>query len=548
MTVRLIGPRARRWIGSLVLFLVTLGMAGGAAAQPSVWYYAVQEGENPWSITRRYFKDGLRYWQPLVERNGIERPRFIPPGTVVAIPASWLRVVPSRATVEAVRGQVSIVDEGVRRAAASGADLAGGERVVTGDRSSALIRFANGTKLLVTQSSEVALDRLSGFDNTLMVDASVRLLRGRIEAETGSGGSLDSLDVRSPVALSAVRGTSFRIGADAERDRLEVLEGRVDIQAQGVTRRIGSGRGTLARAGAAPEPQRRLLPPPELAGAGALLERLPLQLQVVPNADAVAYRVQVAPTNAFDVLLVDALAPGPGLRIGDLDDGTYALRLRAVDRDGIEGRDLDTLLEIDARPAPPLLIEPPADGRSRVQPPRFRWAEVEGASGYRFRLEPGLTRGFMVDLAAEGGFVAPADLPVGTHRWRVATIDAAGERGPFSDLQVFEQLDPPPVIDGAPELEAADEPTVRWPDAGPGYRYRVQIARDGAFEDVVLDEVVEANTAAFDAAAGSAVFIRVAVIEPDGFEGPFGAVNRVDVPASRWWPLVLAPFLLLLLL
>jgi len=532
----------------LGLLCVALDVAvDGAAAQSRIWYYEVEPGENPWTITRKYFKDGLRYWQPLIERNDIERPRHIPVGTVVRIPEEWLRVVPSAARIAEVLGEVTLRDASGERPAEIGMPLRGGETVVTADSSTALIRFANGTELLLVQESSVRFNALSSYANTLMVDATVRLLTGRIETEVGDAGTLDELNIESPVAVSAVRGTRFRVGTTGDADRVEVVTGRVDMSAAGRTRRVDAGEGTITREGRTPQPPRRLLPPPELLPGRERIERIPLVIELEPVDGAVAYRWQVAPTPQFNVLLLDRLSSDPRARLGDVPDGTYALRARGVDEDGIEGRDLERTIVVDARPLPPFLIAPPQDGRNRTQPPEFRWAEVEGASGYRFRLEPGLTRGFELELPAVGRLTLPTELPLGTHRWRVATIAEDGEVGPYSDLQTFEQLEPTPVLDEA-GLEDDDEIAVRWSDAGPDYRYRVQIARDRAFDDLILDETVDANRIAFDARSGSAVYVRVAVVEPDGHVGAFGAVNQVDLPPNPWWPLFLLPFAILLVL
>jgi len=40
--------------------------------------------------------------------------------------------------------------------------------------------------------------------------------------------------------------------------------------------------------------------------------------------------------------------------------------------------------------------------------------------------------------------------------------------------------------------------------------------------------------------------MRIRTIEADGFSGPFGKPQQIEVPASRWWLLVLTPMVLLL--
>ena len=543
--------RSRRRSPLLLLLLALFWLAGSGAgtARAQEWMYVLRPGENPWSITRRYLKGGLRYWRPLIELNGIRKPRQMPPGTVVRIPARWLRVVPSSARIERLSGEVRIADASGSRKAAEGDALTGGETVSVGSEGSALVRLANGSEILLTPGSSIRFDALSGYANTLMVDAVVRLLAGRIEATTKRQGSLDRLEIHGPVAVSAVRGTRFRLGTEEKADRVEVLTGRVAFSAARRSLTVTAGLGTFARAGRPPAPPRPLLPAPALSPRSLRLERLPLGIEVVPVPGAVAYRVQLAADAKFALLLVDRLDVGPRLSLGPLDDGVYALRLRAVDADGIEGLDLEASVEVDARPVPPLLISPPQGGRNRTQPPEFRWAEVEGAAGYRFELggEGGFR--FVADPVTGSRLTLPEALPPGSYRWRLATIAADGERGPFGDFQRFRQLPPTPRIDAPPGMEVADERiALRWVDAGPAYRYRVQMAYEPGFRQPFFDRVLETNEVAFDPASAAAVFIRIAVVEPDGYEGAFGPVHRVDLPRAGWWPLVLLPFLLALLL
>jgi hypothetical protein len=54
---------------------------------------------------------------------------------------------------------------------------------------------------------------------------------------------------------------------------------------------------------------------------------------------ASGWRVQVARRRRFDQLLADVRSATPELRIADLPDGRYPMRLRAVDAHGLEGRD-----------------------------------------------------------------------------------------------------------------------------------------------------------------------------------------------------------------
>jgi hypothetical protein len=77
-------------------------------------------------------------------------------------------------------------------------------------------------------------------------------------------------------------------------------------------------------------------------------------------------------------------------------------------------------------------------------------------------------------------------------------------------------------------------------------RWQVQLARDAAFSQLVHDVTVnEPQWLLRDAPAGTH-YLRVKTIDADGFSGPFGQAQQLEVPSDApWW--LLLPVLLLLL-
>jgi hypothetical protein len=112
-------------------------------------------------------------------------------------------------------------------------------------------------------------------------------------------------------------------------------------------------------------------------------------------------------------------------------------------------------------------------------------------------------------------------------------------QGPWSDPQRF-VLKPPPA---SPALEA---PAVgerglvfRW-RAVPGASYHYQVARDAAFSDLIAQgPTKDAEAVVVDPQPG-VVHLRVRTIDADGFEGPYGTAQQVEVPRRfDWWLLLL---------
>ena len=64
----------------------------------------------------------------------------------------------------------------------------------------------------------------------------------------------------------------------------------------------------------------------------------------------------------------------------------------------------------------------------------------------------------------------------------------------------------------------------------------MQVAADAAFTDLELDRVIAEPRIDLGPVSGQVRFLRVRAIEPDGYLGPWGAVQRIDPPPdpTRW--------------
>ncbi len=510
-----------------------LCLLAAADAPAAEWLYTVRPGDSLWSIADRYLRSP-RYWLALGRHNRLDRPDDLTPGTLLEIPIAWLRIRPAPAALEAVAGAVELrPDGGVGRAAAVGDRLEGGETLVTAAEGSATVRLADGSELEIGPGSRVTFDRLSAYGRGGMVDTRVGLAGGRMRAAAarGTGG----LAIETPAASAAVRGTVFRVATDGTSATAEGLEGTVEVAARGVRRRLAAGTGTLAWANEPPAVPRPLLPPPRAAGP-LRAESVPQKVRLEPLEGADAYRLEVLGGVGGKALLASRRSPVPELGF-DLPDGRYALRARGIDRDGIEGRDLEAELVVDARPEPPLPLRPRQGAIERQERPRFAWAAPEGATGYRFRLAPADApeAALLEQELAEPATTTPFPLPPGRWAWQVATL-AQGELGPWGAPVRFERLPPSPT----PEATAAlgeDGLALRWPPLEPGRTRRVQLARDAAFAAPVEDRTTAEEELVLPWPDPGRWWLRTRIVEPDGEEGAWSPPQAIDVPWRSLWPL-----------
>lgn len=510
--------------------------------------YIVNVGDNPWSISTRYLRS-IDLWPRLIKHNRIADSRRIPPGTVLQIPETWLvrRGVP--ATALAVEGKVLMTDsQGRQSRLEAGGLIPEGAILHTGAEDNVSLNLLDNSRVLVKGNSELKLEAnseiLHGKARSILLDLRRGALENQVEKSSSSGGRFK---IRTPAAIAAVRGTSFRVAATPDKTSMEVLQGGVQLGNDAGVVELEAGFATSAAPQRAPEPARALLPAPDLAGLPLRIERVPIDLPIPALADASAYRTQIAADEQFATLLFDQTTSIPVTRVRDLPDADYHLRVRGVDAAGLEGFDARHRLTIDARPEPPYLIVPAEGALLAEAKPNFGWTRRQSAATYRIQIARDASFGtLLLDQREVAGdtFRAPEELPAGLYFWRVAAIDPNEGQGPFSAHQTLRRTPAAPAM----ELQSKDQkPSIRWTPSGPDERFQLQVAHEGRFADPVLDITSAASDYALPALADGGYHLRARTIAGDGYVGDWGAVQQFEINTrpSPAWLLILLPLLVL---
>ena len=514
-------------------------LAAAASVQAQEWAYRVRPGDTLWDVAGAHLKPSIP-WQRLQDHNRIANPYQLAPGSTLQIPLAWLDRQPARARVVAVRGNATSRSAAGRDApVTAGMSLGSGAVLKTSPDASLSLEFADGSRLLLLGDSELLLDRLTRFGRSGMADTRLRLQRGRIGNEVRRlRGPAANFVVDTPSASSAVRGTQFRVEAREGRTHTEVLEGRVAVNARnqrGALLRHGFG--AVVVPGQAAIAAVALLPAPDLSRIAPLTQsaRPELAWPQVPGAHG--YRVQVGEHRRFDSVRVDMEVEAPRVQLPVLDAGHYAIRVRAIGKDGLEGRDAVTALQVDDQPAPPYSIAPAADSVVRTPDVVLRWTRAPGAAAYDYEIAGAagfarpVARARVQDTASIG---LPDPLPPGDYAWRIRSIDASGKAGPFGDPLAFtvRPLAEVNAIDTAAPTDTR-EVTFRWQAGQPGQRYRFQMSRTPDFRKTEVDVLVDRAEATLPRLRGGTWYLRAQTIDVDGFEGPVPAPQQIDVPC-RW--------------
>jgi hypothetical protein len=437
-----------RAVGAGVLLLAGL-IATAAQAQsapppePPV-AYVVKPGDTLIGLARSYMNRPGDY-RTVQKANRVAQPRRLRPGSQLNIDPNLLKSAPIAANLSAFSGPVLIETGGQRTPARVGMPLLEGQAVITGPGAFATFELEDASRVTLPSNTRVRIAKLR---QVLINNAPQRVFqldqgRGTVSA-TPNPNPAGKFEVRTPVSVSAVRGTEFRVGADGDKAQTEVLKGAVGVDAGAVATAappVPAGFGVSATAGGVSAPV-RLLPAPKLGAGGQTQADKTVRFAVEPQAGAAAYRLQLSRDAGFVDIFAEATTQAPAADFGEIANGTYFVRLTALDPGGLEGfpadysfdRDLDTL---DA--AAPGDVR---DGKHRKF--LFRWSSAgDGVRNYRFQLFAGTDA--KVPVVDQPGLAEPqltlTDLPPGAYAWRVAAVrfknGAVTEKvGPLQPLQI----------------------------------------------------------------------------------------------------------------
>lgn len=530
-----------------LLGLALAACCNAALAQDVI--YVVRPGDNPWNITERYLKS-IDYWPRIQDYNRIIDPLAIQPGTRLRIPVAWMRGDRGTARVLDVRGTVERWVDGTMAPLAAGMTLAPGTHLRSGADGSLTLEFADGSRSLVGNNTELRLDEIRRLRASGAQQVHIELQQGHVESAVTPGKrSGGRFMIQTPAAVAAVRGTDFRVSAEADGVRAETLEGEVALRNRRGETRLPAGTGTFSARGRAPEKASALLPAPELEALPERLERVPFRVPIAAVEGARGYRTQIAPLTGFSAIVSDRSgAEAAVLGHAGLADGSYRLRVRAIDGRGLEGVDAERNIVIDARPEAPFPRLPAPDGFATDEGVAFAWAANAEAERYHFELARDAhfeDRVLQRDDLTAPGLVLDEALAAGDYFWRIAVSTAAEGRGPFSDVQRFRRPPPGPAPE-APEIDG-DTLHLRWRAGDGAQRYQVQLssAADFAAPEYELD--TQAAELRIATPAAGVWHVRIRSQETGSPPGPWGKAQQIEVPHTHWRALlILLPLLLAL--
>jgi predicted phage tail protein len=153
---------------------------------------------------------------------------------------------------------------------------------------------------------------------------------------------------------------------------------------------------------------------------------------------AVAWLGNVSRDAQFNSIAATSLSKGTTLSFNDIPDGKYYLKVRAQDKQGLEGYDATHEFNLHARPFAPVANVPTQSAIVREANPDFAWTTIEQANAYLFEIAKDAEFKDIIDSrkATSNGFKAEKYLQPGQYYWRLASLDG-NNQGPYTAANSF---------------------------------------------------------------------------------------------------------------
>lgn len=421
--------------------MMFIAAAVAAATVPSAQetvQYTVRRGDTLEGLARDYLLPNV-HWRELQRLAKVRDPRHLPINRQLAIPRRWLRYRTETARLASFRGTIS-ARAGVRTIpAAVGTLVSEGTELATGANSFLTLILSDGSKLVVPSQSRIRLGAVRRIILTGAIDYQVQVLDGRIETKVSPlTKPADRYRIGTPVSMTAVRGTEFRVRFRPENAiaATEVLDGRVALaDASGEREEIipQSFGSIVDRAGQ--QQMIRLLDAPELLEPGRLQADEPVRFQARSASDAASYRVVIAADAGFIENLAEQVSADGKFSVPDIPNGTLFVRVSALDANGLEGLAQSYSFR---RVLASLRTEVGREDDGF----RFRWSGAgEGIRRYRFQLFSGDPDS--VPIVDESGMARNSlfvrNLAPGIYHWRIG-LTQYGQMGDVENWSDFEKL------------------------------------------------------------------------------------------------------------
>ncbi len=502
----------KNFVLKLILLLV---LVGATPAFTNDWLYTVRPNEAASKIGKSYLVNPYRIDEVLAYNNIVDADNLVA-GTVLKIPVNYLKFGPARVQVTSVQGNVLIQNAYKESPLSTLHSVKLGDKIITGESSSAMLRFADGSELLLGSQSELIFDVLTQWGRTGMVDSRMRLLKGSAEGRVNKlQGSKSKFEVHTPSAVATVRGTEFRVRVGKDNSSVsfnEVSEGKVQVANNAAASLVPMGFGLVAEEGKKSDNVIELLPAPNLIGAELEYYGTMAELAWQQEQGAKAYRLELFEGNEAVSLIDSNLLSSAKAKIENLAVGDYTVRVRSVDDNGLEGLDRQHSFFVNGKILPPKRAASLThfDINKKVE---MSWQKDQMFSAYHYQVSDSKTfDNILRERETRSSKVTLRErLPIGTYYWRV--LGKSTEKNSSYSLPIPFTVHLPKTIKVEVfDVKEGEAINAKWNNFGQSQKFEWQLATDKEFKNITQQGTTNENKVALKATNKGYYYFRVAQI------------------------------------
>ncbi|MCQ9329483.1 FecR domain-containing protein [Pelistega suis] len=197
-----------------------------AGARGDNFIYIMQPGDSISSVAER-FTSKPSNWRKIKSFNKISQDKLVPVGKEILVPFSLIDTFPDTAKITSLVGDVTVNNQ----VADKNTVIAESSRIQTGHNSTVTFKLSNDNVIAIAPDSIVYIQRLRQFAGTALIDAIFKTEQGEFSAKVESNnGGIGRFEIRTPVSITGVRGTSLRSRVDADGNTvIELLSGKAAV-------------------------------------------------------------------------------------------------------------------------------------------------------------------------------------------------------------------------------------------------------------------------------------------------------------------------------
>ncbi len=413
---------ARYWTKSALIAAATaMGLSAPASAETKDHVeYRIKKGDTLIDLARKYFISPASI-PSVMALNSIRNPRTLQIGSILRVPRKVLSYKREDLRVRASSGDVTIIADGKTTRPQKDDLVRQGSIIRTSAKGFISLAGTGNSRVSVPSNSEVRLISAKRYIINNAIDFDVRVQNGRSSIKAPKLKDGERYNVSTPRAVTAVRGTEFRIGFEqaSELSLTEVTEGNVLVASGGSEVTALEGLGVSATPAGLNDPERLLGAPSLVDGSKTQTGKI-VELRISPLAGATGYRTQIARDATFTEIIAETVSQGTEVTFENIPDGRLSVRSRGIAESGLEGSDRNEGFRRKRIGAEAGLSDSPFDDAFK-----FVWeTEGEGNSFGAFQMwnvkSPDRLVVDEVGLEADGVYVS--NLEPGTYKWRIATF------------------------------------------------------------------------------------------------------------------------------